>query len=225
MTQDAQTPDIYLAASNLARYDPRTNKVSVLNSVGPGILGDRGIVTDRAPGSNGAMIYISSPTLNNPTTLSSVLRLDRSGTILGTVVTLPAPVTAIAFDQSRNLASQLQTIGNDRIIRVSFPGDGGKTYIVALGMSGFYPGITLPDGRVISLNIDPLVTLTAGSALPPFLTGNIGTLDARGRAVVMFNTNTLPVPPGMRVWAVGVTLDGAAPFGLSQISAPLLFVL
>ena len=225
MVQDPQTPDVYLAASNVARYDPRTNKVSVLSSVGPGILGDRGIVTDRAPGSNAAMIYVSSPTLNNPTTLSSLLRLDRNGTVLGTVVTLPAPVTGIVFDQSRNLGPQLQTFANDRIIHVSFPSDPGRAYVVALGMSGYFPGVILPDGRVISLNIDPLVALTAGTSLPPALMRNIGTLDARGRAVVTFNTNSLPVPPGMRIWALGLTLDAAAPLGISQISAPLLFVL
>lgn len=50
MTQDAQTPDIYLAAGNLARCDPRKSAVSVLASIHPGFLGDRGIVTDRAPG-------------------------------------------------------------------------------------------------------------------------------------------------------------------------------
>jgi hypothetical protein len=225
MVQDAQRPDVYLAAANLARYDPRTNKISVLSAVGPGILGDRGIVTDRAPGSNGAMIYLSSPALNSPTTLSSVIRLDRTGTVLGTVATLPAPVTGIVLDQSCNLGSQLMTFGNDRIIRVSFPTDAGKPFVVALGLSGFYPGVKLPDGRVIPLNLDPLVALTAGMSIPPAFTGNIGLLDAAGRATVTFNTNTLPVPPGMRIWAAGVTLDPAAPLGISQISAPLLFVL
>jgi len=225
MIQDPQTPDVYLAASNVARLDPRTNSVSVLTAVGPGILGDRGINTDRAPGASGAMLYVSSPALNNPTTLSSVLRLDRSGTVLGTVATLPAPVTGIVYEQSRNLGPRLQTFGNDRIIHVDFPTDARKAYIVALGYSGFYPGVTLPDGRTISLNFDPLVFLTAGTSLPPALMQNIGYLDAQGRAVVTFNTNTLPVPSGMLIWAVCVTLDSAAPLGISQISAPVLFVL
>jgi hypothetical protein len=119
----------------------------------------------------------------------------------------------------------LQTIGNDRIIRVSFPSDAGKAYVVALGLSGFHPGLKLPDGRVIGLNFDALVGLTATGSIPPVFQGNIGTLDTAGRAFVTFNTNTLPLPPGLPIWAVAVTLDRAAPLGISQISAPLLIVL
>ena len=113
---------------------------------------------------------------------------------------------------------------NDRVINVDFPGDAGRPYVVAFSQSGFSPGVPLPDGRTIPLNLDGLTLLTANVALPPFLTGNTGVLDGLGRATVRFNLNSLPVT-GLRLWAAAVTVDPNAPLGISQISAPLLFVL
>jgi len=66
----------------------------------------------------------------------------------------------------------LQASPNDRLIHLSFPGDGGKAYALAIGLSGYTMGLNLADGRVIPLTFDFLAGLTARGPWPPFLTGN-----------------------------------------------------
>jgi len=67
---------------------------------------------------------------------------------------------------------------------------------------------------------------TTQGELQPFLADNIGVLDASGRAVVRLNLNPLgPVVKGLRVWGAAIALRGGAPLGISQISAPVLFVM
>ena len=130
------------------------------------------------------------------------------------------------FDKSRNLGPELVQAPNHRRIQISFPGDGGKSYVLALSLTGCKPGIPLPDGRVIPLVPDKLTEATVRYVLPPLLTGNIGVLNTYDRALVTMNLNSLgSAVKGLRVWAAAITLDPAAPSGISQVSAPLLFVL
>jgi hypothetical protein len=86
--------------------------------------------------------------------------------------------------------------------------------------------VPLPDGRHISLNPDALTVLTSQGPLPPFIRNNVGTLSAIGRNGAIVNVNALgPAVHGVRVWAVALVFDPAAPLGIAQISAPLVIVL
>jgi len=178
------------------------------------------LCVDRAPGAKGELIYIGT---SRPA--GDLVRYDRSGTNLGIVANiLPARFLGITFDQSRNLAPALVQAPNDRSIRVSFPGDGGKGYVLAISLAGAQPGLTLGDGRVIPLVPDLFTILTVQGPLGSIVTGNIGLLGSNGVAFARLNANPLGgAARGIRVWAAAVSLGG--PSGISQISHPLLFVL
>ena len=207
---------MYLSQSNSSglRYDPVNHTTLPFPS-----LGIHAIAVDRAPRGDGGLLYVDY--------FGSLAIFDRTGTQVGSVGTLvPFAGSALTFDQSRNLAPVLQAPPNKRSIRVSFPSDANKPYVLALGVSGYTPGLRLPGGRVVPLNVDNLTIATVQGPIPPLLTNNIGVLDASGEAVVTFDVN--PLGRGVkrvRVWAVALTLDPRAPLGISQISAPLLFVL
>jgi len=219
MAQDPHRADIYVTrAGETTKYDPLTNRVSRLSATA-----GECIAVDRSPGPNGALLYVARSGFPS---LGTLERLDRQGVNLGVVATTASAPMGMTFDRSRNLGPELRTAPNHRIIRVSFPGDAGKPYVLALGLSGYTPGVSLPDGRVIPLNPDHLTLFTASRAVPPLLVGNIGVLDSNGEAVVTFNLNPLGAAVRrVRVWAVALTLDSNAPFGISQISRARLFVL
>jgi len=216
---------IYLGASNLARYDVIAKTVSVLNPVPVGFLGDRGLEVDRAPAASGAFLY-TTDAQRNPNTLGTIWRFDQNGTSLGSLATFSAACSGLAFDRSRNLSANLTAAPNDRILIVSFPSDWGKAYVVAFSLTSYSPGIRLSDGRIIPLTPDLLTFLTVQQPLPPLLVNNRGLLAANGTAQVTLNLNALgKAVSGLRLWAVAVTIDPAAPLGISQISRPFLMVL
>jgi len=98
--------------------------------------------------------------------------------------------------------------------------------VVALSLSGYTPGLNLPDGRVIPLWFDPFVALTARGPIPSFVTGNHGFLNARGEAVARLDLNRVAgTVQGVRRWAVAVVLDPRAPFGTAKISKPIRVML
>ncbi len=216
MVQDPHRHDIYVSAysgpSGLVRFDPASPSLTTLDTAVLNVL-----TIDRSPARDGALIYAGGP--------SGIIRYDRTGTTLGTFGPTGL-IHGLVFDKSRTLAPELQSGPNDRNIRVSFPGDAGKPYVVALGLSGYAPGITLLDARVIPLNPDNLTSLTTSGSLSPLLTNNVGILDGNGEATVRFNANPLGnTVRGIRVWAAALTLDPNASLGIGQISGPLLFVL
>ena len=168
------------------------------------------------------MIYMSSAS----STLSTIQRFDRSGVNLGVFATFANWVTGIVFDKSKNLASVIKTPPNDRYLRISFPADAGKPYILALSLSGCTPGVNLPGGLVIPLVLDNLTALTAQQPLPPLLVNNLGILSASGEAVATLSLNSLgSAITGVRLWAAVLVVDPRAPLGISQISEPVLIIL
>jgi len=224
MAADPQRRAIYTGGSCCApnypiyKFEPATNTLTTFSNGSA-----YAITVDRSPARDGSMIY----TGDCSTSQCAIQRWNRSGAFLGTVGVLPnAGINGMVFDGSRNLAPILIAAPNDRVIRLSFPGDAGRSYVLALSLSGYTPGIGLADGRVIPLNPDALTFLTATQPIPPVLTGNVGVLRATAEGVVMFNANPLgSAVKNVRVWAAALTLDPQAPLGISQISGPLLFVL
>jgi hypothetical protein len=216
MVQDPQQPAVYVAdgpSASILRYDPVTHAVTPVISG----LSSNSITSDRAPAANGALIHLGL-------TGGLIQRVSRTGTSLGAVGNSGSNAFGVVFDKSRNLASELVAAPDHWNVRISFPGDAGRAYALAFSFSGYTPGLPLPDGRVVPLVLDTLALLTAQGPVPPFLTGNVGVLNASGSAVAVLNLNALPVK-GIRLWATALSIDPAAPLGIGQISAPLLFVL
>ena len=222
MAQDPHRAAIYVGANNLAILDPNGNSMTTLTASLATIHGDRGLTVDRAAAPDGSMVYLSTSTQTG----ALVHRYDRKGTHVGVVASLPQHVSGLVFDRSRNLQTLLKYAPNDRAIEISFPRGGGSPFVLALSVSGYTPGVPLPDGRHIPLNPDPLTVLTAKQALPPLLVNNIGLLSASGTATVDLNANVLGgAVRGLRVWAVALTLNPKAPLGIGEISAPILILL
>jgi len=104
--------------------------------------------------------------------------------------------------------------GSTYTLDLSFPAAGaGKTYVAALSLSGLRPGISLADGRRINIVPDALFFQTLKGDIPGVTQGISGRLGAGGAATVIL---TLPrgIPPGVRIRATAVALDGASPLGL-----------
>lgn len=177
---------------------------------------------DRAQG-NGVLVAGGSGRIARidftPGGAAAVVAVHAPGTSLG----LPA-VKDIAFVGERNIASH--RAGQLRWqFELSFPGEGGGTYALALSLTGFAPGIVLGN-RTVPLVPDALFFASLDGSLASILQDNIGVLDAEGRATVTLDLSPFgAVDPHARVWVAAVTIDGAAPFGLRTISKPSILVL
>jgi hypothetical protein len=110
-------------------------------------------------------------------------------------------------------------------ISMHFQGEGGSPYVVGLSLSGVRPGVALPDGRRINLQVDSLTVLSVNGLLGPLFTGYTGTLNAFDRASALLNVSGLPPLKGVRVWAQVVTLNPSAPLGIQTIADPVILVL
>lgn len=223
MQQDPHLPTVYAVGGMLWSLDPSTGAVATL-SQGVNNVPLASVSVDRSPGTAGAMLQVGQA---NFTGGNALLSMDRAGNVLGTITVSPClAVPPVTHDRGRNLALERVTAPNDRRLRVSFPAQAGNGYVVGFGLSGYTPGTTLADGRVIPLNIDTLTILTVATPPAPLITGTAGTLDANGAATASLNLNALgAAASGLRVWIAALTLDPAAPLGIGRISAPLLMVL
>ena len=216
--QDPHLADVYVigdGSGSVLRVDVALGTVTTIST---GIV-TSALAIDRAPASDGALLMIGDKG-------GLVHRVRRNGIGAAFFANVQSRVYGATIHRSRNLASVLAAPPNQRQLVLDFPAAGGKGYVCALSASGYTGGLTLVDGRVIPLRIDALTTLSARGALAPLLTNNIGRLDATGRAVVTFDVNPLGrAVGGVRVWAVALTVDPAAPASVGEISAPVLFVL
>ncbi len=79
-------------------------------------------------------------------------------------------------------------------------------YILALAFNNNI-GIPLPDGRVVPLNADPLLDLSLFYPYAIGLNGNLGMLNATGRATAMFIIPNIEILRGMDLKAAFVTYD------------------
>ena len=107
------------------------------------------------------------------------------------------------------------------------PGNGqlaGKTFVVAASLAGAVPATRLADGRELFLRADTLTVLSAQGPVGPFLTGNVGVLDAAGRAVARLNLAALGTAHnGLVIHFAGVVLDAPAPGGIAWVLDPWAF--
>ena len=110
-------------------------------------------------------------------------------------------------------------------IAMHFQGESGNVYVAGLSLSGVRPGVRLPDGRRIHLNVDTLTALSMNGLLGPLFTGYIGALNAFDRASAVLDVAGLPALKGTRIWALVVTLNKSAPLGIQTIADPVILIL
>jgi len=160
----------------------------------------------------------------------SLYDMDRTGAVT-TVGTLPGTGTLWARSDltrrdSRHLTWVMNRAPHDRSLRLSFPGEAGRPYVVGLTLSGAHPGIPLPDGRTIPLNFDGLTAVSVTGSLPSILTGTVGVLDATGTATARIDVASVAaVLKGLRVVAAVIVTDPSAPSGLAHVTGATGFTI
>lgn len=137
-------------------------------------------------------------------------------------------VTATVADPSRKLESKSMCFYRGRNtqtvrraprqwdVRFSAPEHAGKSFAATLSLRGVRPGVTLPDGRRLNLNPDPLSTLALSGALAPLLRGNTGFLDASGEATATLDLRSVR-RLGVPCWIAWIVIDPAAPGSIAFI--------
>jgi hypothetical protein len=218
VTQDLASGDFF-AGSNLATEPgavivrmTRTGTASTFLAFGFGSC--TAVAADRASAPRPQLAF------GVPGTQAGVYFVD-VGTQAVTTLTRAAGIrfSQLWADRGRNLSTS--SPATDRwAFHVDFPGEAGLAYALGLSLSGVRPGVKLPDGRRIPIQVDILTLLSVNGQLGALLSGHTGVLDPSGAAQAVLNS--APALRGLRIWAVAVTLDPAAPLGLRTISDPVV---
>lgn len=113
--------------------------------------------------------------------------------------------------------------GTSISVDLSSLGDAGKFFLGGYSWSDV-PGVRLPDGRVVPLNIDSLFNLsqTPGNG---FFTNTIGQLDGSGLGSMGMNIPPVPSLAGLSFHAGALAFDATAPSGVSTVFPGLLITL
>lgn len=108
-------------------------------------------------------------------------------------------------------------IGQSFDLGISDPLDANKQYFT-LASFGNFPVIILPDGRVIYLTNDGLLTLILQSFNTGLFQNTFGTLDSYGRTTATIYIPNIPALSGLTLYFAFVILDPSAPLGVGTIS-------
>lgn len=106
---------------------------------------------------------------------------------------------------------------------LSSASDPNKAYAFAWSL-GSIPGIVLPDGRTIPVNMDAVFDLSISTPNPLF-PNNFGLLGATGTATASVLIPAYPPLVGMRLHGAFIVLNPNASLQVDQISNPLQMVL
>jgi hypothetical protein len=134
MTQDHKSGDLILgqggnSARGVYRFSHATNAVTTIAPAS--VVGNsNAICFDRAPGS-GEIVVGTGP----------VRRIDMMGNVLASHSPVPATNSGMCFYQERNVVSVRVAQPNQWRFDLSFPGEAGNNYVLALSSTGFTPGI------------------------------------------------------------------------------------
>ena len=85
----------------------------------------------------------------------------------------------------------------------------GFTTLFALSL-GRIPGIPLPDGRTIPLNIDDLLLLSIQSPATVFLTNSLGSLNSNGVTTTAMNLPYIPGIENVEAYAGFITINNTS---------------
>lgn len=104
--------------------------------------------------------------------------------------------------------------GTTYSLLLSFPRSPNQPYVVTCGLSGFRPGVPLPDGRRVNLRFDVLANLVlASGGIPGLFRDFVGMLDGTGKPVGNAPTIAIPAnaPPGLRLYLAAVAVNPGFP--------------
>jgi hypothetical protein len=107
--------------------------------------------------------------------------------------------------------------GNTYFLDLDVPSAPNLQYVMAASL-GVRPGIALPDGRTIPLNIDPILLLSLGT--PSIFQNFQSTLDPVGHATANFNIPLIGALTGVRLYFAYVLIDPPSPSGIRLVSNP-----
>jgi len=125
--------------------------------------------------------------------------------------------TWVLEDMSRLGANTLNPPpGGNVTFTLRFPQDAGRSFVAAASF-GIYPGIRVADGRIVPLNLDPLLLASVAANSPTFV-GFSGVLDGLGEARPVLNIPARSTLSGLEFLVAGVSLSGGA---IGSISNPV----
>jgi len=200
---DTVTGNAFVTARNLLHFDVSRKRFTTLASGPPFAALLDGDIDPR----NGTLVVADSQ--------STLFRLDRQGSVLGTIARVTGRINALTILGSNHVQGLgLAAPGSPYWIQVSFPAHPGLSY--HLGASfGITPGISTPFGR-IPLNPDNL--LASVFQAPQVFRNFGGKLDGTGVAAAILD---IPpgVPRGLRLFLAAVVFKG--PGQIVAISEPV----
>jgi len=211
-------------ASNLVRVHPVQGIVKIA-SLGPTIVGFDMVEA----GGRAAPVRYYVYGHQSQAARDVFIHVAGDGTVLRVLTVTGVPWmgrTPLLRKGSNHLEWFLAEAPNDRVLRLSFPQEAGRNFVVGFSFTGLRPGVFLPDGRHVPLAIDPLTVLCVSGGVPGLITNTVGALSATGETAVRVNANLLgPEARGITLWAAAVVLDPGAPFGIAHIAGPEVLVL
>jgi hypothetical protein len=114
------------------------------------------------------------------------------------------------------VATSPARVGQPAGYRLSVPGDAGLVYCAAASLATT-PGVPLPDGRVLPLQVDGLFLISA-CVNNAFFSAFLGILDNGGVGNLAVNLPAIPGLAGLTFSVAALTVDGPAPSGFSIVS-------
>jgi hypothetical protein len=108
------------------------------------------------------------------------------------------------------------------VFAMDAPQEAGKPFLVATSLG---TGPIPIDTRRLNLTPDTMMVVSSGGALPSVFVNYAGSLSAIGKSSCAINIPNLPVLKGIALHTAYVTLDAAAPSGISAISNTFSFTI
>jgi len=182
-----------------------------------GLVSGRAVFVDRSSAAQPRLIVGSAGTT------SGFYFVDLATKAITTLTTTGSTSYSQIFPD-REVGTVLRSPGRWEI-SLHFGGQAGNGYAIGLSLSGVQPGVGLPDGRRIFLNVDNLTALSLSGLLGPIFTQNVGNLNVFDRASAFLDVSAFPGLKGIPVWLLTVTLNPSAPLGFQTIADPLRITL
>jgi len=140
----------------------------------------------------------------------------------GNVLLRAAPKMRLHFNETEIIGTGSTAPGGTVELALRSPPDAGLVYQVGTSLG---VGPIPVDARVLRLSPDPLLVASVGGSLPSVFEGYAGRLDATGQGKARLHIPSLPVLKGVRLHSAFLTLDGAAPSGVRNISDTFTFTI
>lgn len=212
--------DWYSAADGVAQYQrvPANASSWQLGPAGPG-LSDVTAEHFAAPGEG---LFVAA---DDAVRALAYIDVTRNATVVlhqGNASTMPTAAAELTLLGGRDLCSVRTAKGTwDLRIDPGTPALANKTFLCVASILPPTAPIAVPDGREVFIGFDPLMMATVMGPMPPFFTGNIGSLDAFGRASATVDFSSVGGQlNGFVLHFCAIILDPAAPSGIAWVTNP-----